>query len=169
MMNKKSAILIGWMASLVLLTLACNSLGLGSSDERATATPKSWPYSTFIPPRASTQVSLGQELVIESYHSSTVQLDNIQVWVNGQLLTTEDSTAAGKTNTFPNDLATVRLITEDGEVTAGNVTPAAGPVYNKTVLIVWTGHVPGAYELSMSATDTAKRTGNTITQRIEVK
>ena len=168
-MNNKSALLIGWIAGLALLTLACNSFGFGSSDERASATPKSWPHSTFIPPQASTQVPLGQELVIESYHSSTAELDDIQIWVNDQLLTTEDSTAAGKTNTFPNDLATVRLITEDGEVTSSSVAPATGPTYSKTVLIVWTGHVPGVYELRMTATDTADRTGNAIIQRIEVR
>jgi len=166
MMNKSNAVILGTILSLTLLTLACGSIF--SSYSTPTAAPKFWPNSTFVPPNKSIQVPLGQEVIIESYHASTEPLTAVQILVNGQPLTTEASSAAGQSNTFPNDLANVRVLTQDGEVTTSSVEPAL-PTYSKTVQLLWTGRVPGVYELSMVATDEANRTGNTIVQRIEVR
>ena len=164
-MSKKLTLFIWLVAGLTLLTLACRTIGIGGGDSTPSPTPKPWPHSTFVPPQKSVQIPVGQELMIESHHSSTEKLETIQVLVNGQPLPTEGNTAASQTNTFPTDLANVRVMPRaEAESAESGIS-----TQNKTVLVFWTGQVPGIYELSMTATDALSRTGNTIVQRIEVK
>lgn len=188
-MNKKSIVLIRLGIGLALLTLGCQAL---SNLEpilfpEPTPTPRTWPYSAFVPPHKSVEVKVNQPLEIKSHHISTEQLGSVEIRVNGQLLRTEET--AGQATTFPGRLIDVEVTydqsgqiigVEPDIVAAGQPTDLIEigqvnlpgqdiPAKSRTVALIWVGRVPGIYELSMVARDVAERRGNTIVQRIEVK
>lgn len=153
--SKKTLLIIG----LVLLTLSCQSVAQLTNSRATEPTPtiilRDKPLSTFVPPRSSVEARVNEPLEIESYHVNDRPLAMLQVFVNGQ-------------KEFPSNLATVQMVVDDQLLTTNSLTPEV-PTSNWTVKLLWTGHVPGTYELSLKVTDVDGRTGDPIAQRIEVR
>lgn len=167
-MESNSKIIMGVIAGLAVLTLGCQSLldiELPTFGQTADA-EMSWPHSTFVPPTKRVQIFTGQALELETYHLSPEQLTDIQIFVNGQPLRSEET--AGST-AFPDRLLNVQVRSgEDGRlVQTARVTPAL-PTSEETVSVVVIGNTPGRYDLSLVAADEAGQEGTPIVQRIEV-
>jgi hypothetical protein len=169
-MNKKSMIMMRLIVGLTLLTMGCQTIGgleiLGFGE--ATPTPIPWPHSTFVPPRKSVQVAVGQALQIDSYHLSPERLDKVEIFVNGQPIKSEDTAAADQAAIFPGQLVNVQVLSEQGLVQASRVQPEF-PSAAETVSLIWVSYIPGTYDLSLIATDTTGHKGQPIVQRIEVR
>ena len=147
------------ITAFILLSLGCQSIaGLtGSTSDEQTPTPvlTDKPVSTFVPPYDILQVGVDTPTPIETYHISNNHLVNLEILINGQA-------------NFPPDLATVQVLIDGQAITASLIAPPE-PTANWTVNLLWTGHVPGIYELSLKATDVEGREGEPIVQEIEVK
>ncbi|MBN1993641.1 MAG: hypothetical protein JW953_13150 [Anaerolineae bacterium] len=196
-MAKYSTMLIRLILGLTWLTLGCQSLteatSLGVASPPAASGP--WPHSTFVPNPANIQVKVGQELYLESRHLSPHGLGALEILVNGkpagtieanpQAFSLPDTLASVEFATLkvvaPNtDLANRvclgapcdQLITE--EISVQNqpirLSSARSPYPNSswTVFLLWTGRLPGTYDLSIQVTDNAQNKGPWLTQRIEV-
>lgn len=178
-------ILIG----LVLLSLACQIsdelVSLRLFEPVATEGPR----STFVPPREVIWARVGEPLPIESYHIDENGLQTLEIFVNGQPLQAE---ASGGQAAFPQNLAAVEIAawpepTSPSEPLLFPASPCSDfllgrgtkavlgrlalkfPSTTWSVCHIWTGHVPGVYELSLIATDAEGHRGRPIVQRIEVK
>lgn len=191
-MIKKLALLIAVVLAAALLVAACDitdaSLGL--------AAPEPAPASTFVTARARLQVGVGETVLIETYHLSQNSPAAMKVWVNGQPVGADESTPAAAV--FPDSLATVELATvrpvpavfncaavvclstADNEPVMVKAIIQRGPLRSAVLRpefpnstwaapLLWTGHVPGTFDLSVQVTDRAGKTGPKITQRIEVQ
>ena len=77
---------------LILILLGTFILGCGSisaltgGDTEPVATPfiLEKPHSTFVPWRDNIQVGVEQELILETYHVSNAQLEQLKIQVNGE-------------------------------------------------------------------------------------
>lgn len=174
--------------NLALLTTACQSLpGFNIFSTSDSAEVK--PVSNFVDPHQIIRVGVGEPLAIASYHRGYSKLATVQISVNGQPVRSE--TSAGQT-TFPDTLATAQVLVEGqppqaslervnfSSPTCQNLRRTGGPIQTNVLPLtppssvwivchIWTGHVPGTYDLSMVAIDDAQHPGEPITQRIEVR
>lgn len=144
------------------------------------------PRSNFVPPRAIITVNAGERLQLESYHLSDRQLGSLKISVNGQPIRSE---ATGGEPTFPSNLATLEVLVwpsqadpapfilssatckatlNGGEARVLNPVELAFPSKSWSVCHVWTGNVPGIYDVSIQAFDRDQRPGEIAVQRIEV-
>ncbi len=187
--SKKAIILF---MSACWLMLACgltDSLGLTGTS----ATP-TWPQSTFVPHKDELIVDLEEQVVIESHHMSKNRFGSLEIMVNRQPAAEGESTSVIFDDTLASvELATIKVLAPTteyadgvciGEVCDELITTVVSvtsepimvyPVQSEypndtwTVFVMWTGHVPGTYDLSMIVTDNAGNRGERITQRLEVK
>lgn len=176
--------------SLALLITACQSLPGFNIFSDGSDSDQAKPISNFVDLRQSLKAGVGEPLAIASYHRGYSKLAALQISVNGQPVRSE--TSAGQSNTFPDTLATTQVLVwgQPSQATLERVnfdSPACqnlrrvgGPIQTDvlpltppssvwTVCHIWTGHVPGTYDLSLVAVDDAQRPGEPITQRIEVR
>jgi hypothetical protein len=173
----------------VWLTLSCrltDDLGLTGSTPTITGA-----VSTFVPHQEKLVVDLGEQVIIETYHMSANRLGSLEIFVNRQsaadIGSTIDTTLASV------DLATLKVLAPSTEYAGGEcisdscdelsativsmsdqpiaVPPIQSEYPNTTwsVFLLWTGYVPGTYDLTMHVTDNAGIQSDPITQRIEVK
>lgn len=171
--------------SLVLLTSACQSLPGFNLFSSGGARDEAAPRSNFVAARQVLQVNHDQPVAIETYHISGTGVATVTVTINGQ-------PAAGEAASFPRQLAAAQvlergqpaqarlqaltfpadscktLLQSGGPAQRYTINPEY-PVSTLTLCHVWTASVPGTYELSVIATDTAGRTGAPIYQWIEVR
>jgi hypothetical protein len=191
-MNEKQKTIFWIGLGLALLTLSCQTLGNFELGDTAapTPTPVALPHSAYEPPTKKTQVLVDQAIPIETHHLTIMRdrLAELAIRVNGQLIRSEANTGP---ETFPPELATIRVVTRDQ---AAPVSPVSfespsfptcqdalteqGPVMNSPVspfpssvwdvCYIWVGHIPGTYDLSVMVTDTAGKPSEWIFQRIEV-
>ncbi|MCB0211448.1 MAG: hypothetical protein KDJ52_19065 [Anaerolineae bacterium] len=165
-MQPRSKIIAGIITALAIVTLGCQSLldiELPSFGQ-TTAANISWPHSMFVPPNNRVQIFKGQPLQLETYHLSTSSLSDVQIFVNGLPIRSEET--AG-TAASPTGLLNVQVQNEQGNlVQTARVTPAL-PTDKESVSLLVVGNVPGKYDLTLVAVD---ETGeeSTVTQRIEV-
>ncbi len=187
-MSKKSNITVLFATTLVLLTMACQLsefINFSSTGPAATGVPR----SNFVPPREIIQVDVGEPWPIESYHISKNKLGAVEIFVNGQPIRAEETSGQP---TFPTELATVqalirgriaepsftvlkfpaatcRILLEKGGPEQTNSLALKYPSSTWSVCHIWIGHIPGAYDLKVVATDKAGQESKEIVQRIEVK
>ena len=168
------------------LMLACrltDDLGLTGSS----ATPTG-PRSSFVPHPEKLVVDVGEQAMIETYHMSENRFGSLEISVN-RLPAAENESALTSVS-----LATLKVLAptteyangecvDDGacdELSATTVSITDQPIvipplqseYPNTtwkVYLMWTGHVPGTYDLTMQVTDKAGKQGERLTQHIEVK
>lgn len=183
-MAKKSITILFAIISLALAISACQALpgfnifGSGQSADQAK------PLSNFVDRRQTIRIGVDEPLGIASYHRGHTKLAALKISINGQQLRSE-------TNNFPETLATSEvlvwgqpaqasleqvafpspacqyLLTAGGPVKTSAL-PLTPPSSVWTVCHIWTGHVPGTYDLSLAAVDEAQRESQPIVQRIEV-
>lgn len=181
----KNIVLILCLLNLVLLTSACQSLPgfnlFSSGSQRNQAAPR----SNFVAAQGVLLTTVGQPVALETYHVGLTPVATVTVSINGQ-------PAAGEVAAFPKQLAAAQvlergqpaqarlqalafpadscrtLLQSGGPVSQYNINPDY-PASTWTLCHVWTASVPGTYELSVTATDTAGRTGAPIYQWIEVR
>ncbi len=168
-MDKKSTITRFWLICAVIAVIGCGPFFGGNAEEvsgRPTRVVLDKPISTFVPLREQLQVEVGEPILLESYHISSAQLDQVTLTVNDQLLRSE-ATGTGP-NTFSSELASVELIVGDQPVVASTVSPAL-PTSAWTLPVRWVGHVPGTYEIRVQVTDLDGQQGDPVIQRIEVQ
>jgi hypothetical protein len=173
----------------VWLMMACqltDNLSLTGSNASTTG-----PVSTFVPHQEKLVVDLGEQVIIETYHMSENRFGSLEIFVNQQPAAEIESTIGSTLASV--DLATLKVLaptTEyaDGECVSNScdelstttisitdepiVIPPIQSEYPNTtwsVFLMWTGHVPGTYDLTMQVTDNAGIQGELLTQRIEVK
>lgn len=174
----------------VWLMLACqvtDDLGLTGSNTTSTG-----PRSTFVPHKEELVVGLEEQVIIETYHMSENGFGSLEISVN-RLPVVENESSLGTTLTSV-DLATLKVLAPTTEFADGVcidddgcdelsttivsitdqpiVVPPIQSEYPNTtwsVFLMWTGHVPGTYDLTMEVTDNAGNKGKRLTQRIEVK
>lgn len=171
--------------SLVLLTSACQSLPGFNLFSSGPAGNQAAPRSTFVAAQAVLSASVDQPVALETYHVGLTPVATVTLSINGQ-------PAAGEGASFPRQLAAAQvlergqpaqarlqaltfsadscktLLQSGGPAQRYTINPEY-PVSTLTLCHVWTASVPGTYELSVIATDTAGRTGAPIYQRIEVR
>ena len=184
-MSGNSKKLTLFLIFIVWLMLACqltDDLGLTGSNPTATN-----PLSTFVPHKEKLVVDLEEQVIIETYHMSENKFGSLELFVN-RLPAAENEPALTSV-----DLATLKVLApttvfadgkciSDGcdELSTTTVSITNQPIvippiqseYPNTtwnVFLMWTGHVPGTYDLTMQVTDNAGRQGERLTQRIEVK
>ena len=175
---------------LTLLITACQTPPgfniFGSGQE----TDENRPISNFVDARQTIQVEAGKPLGIASYHRGYSKLTALEISINGQ--PTRPTPAAERSNPLPDYLATTRTLVRSQPVDANlqQVTfPSAacqylltvgGPIPPQTVTLtpassvwtvclIWTGHTPGTYDLTLVAVDDAQHKSDPIHQRIEVR
>jgi len=173
----------------VWVMLACqitDSLDLTGSNTVPTG-----PRSIFVPHKEKLVVDLEEQAIIETYHMSKNRFGSLEVSVNRQPVTEDGSTVddglasvavatikvLAPTTEYANGVCvgercdvlstTIVSITSDPIV----ILPLQSEYPNTTwkVLLMWTGHIPGTYDLTMQVTDNAGKQGEQLTQRIEVK
>jgi hypothetical protein len=166
----KNCRFFAWMLSLglVLLIQACQ-LPLqvnrpGGEAAARTASGTVQPYSALVPSGKILRARVNEPLLLETYHMSRAGLDTLNVSVNKQPLPQEN--LSPQTPFFPRHLATVTFVVNGQEIRTGYLQPPY-PTSTWTVPLIWTGHVPGTYDLVLQVTDKANQKGD-ITQRIEV-
>lgn len=167
--RNEKVVILSWLVGLIVFGLGCGLMpDLANLSAETTPTPfvLSGPLSTFVPHRDLVVVEAGQELILKSYHVSTVDVTRLDIWVNGQPVRTEATSAAG--GTFPPELATVQIVSGDQGLVAASLTPTF-PTSTWTVPLRWVGHVPGRYNLTVQVTDRQDRVGAAVTQAIEVR
>ena len=125
-----------------------------------------WPHSDFVPLRESIQVAVGQSLHLESHHVSPAGLRKLEILVNEEPVKAEISSKQG--TIFSNELGNIQILADARHLTENFVEPQY-PNSEWYVLLIWIGHMPGTYDLSLVVTDRAGRTGEPVTQRIEVE
>jgi hypothetical protein len=131
---------------------------------------------------------VGQQVEIESYHLSRgSRLGEVQIWVNDQLIRSEQTAAPSN---FPDYLGDIQVLgwIDQRDATKFLIFPSATCDYTKQVgeprsknpieldypssswslCHIWIGFVPGNYVLSLEAADSAGNIGSRITQHIEV-
>ena len=188
MRNKNLITIIGvaWLA--LLLTGCSGSLPSVSLDLFGTVPPDQKPHSNFVDARVVRQVRVGQQVEIESYHLSRgSRLGEVQIWVNDQLIRSEQTAAPSN---FPDYLGDVQVLgwIDQRDATKFLIFPSATCDYAAQVGVsrsknpieldypssswslchIWIGFVPGNFVLSLEATDSAGNIGQRITQHIEV-
>lgn len=168
-MKKKSTITILLAVGLVLFGLGCDSVTRFTSFglQQPSSTVAQWPQSSFVFPRKSVQVGVGEELHLESYHRSPAKLATLIISVNGQPIGTF-APSGDQAPVFPDDFITVRVLANGPSIRASSVEPKF-PTAAWTVRLGVIGRIPGTYDLRLVAIDTLGRTGNPIVQRIEVR
>lgn len=150
---------------LVLLIQACQlPLQTGGEPAARPAPGSVQPYSALVPSGQILRTRVNEPLLLKTYHMSRAGLDTLNVSVNQQPLPQEN--LSPQTPFFPGSLATVAFVVNGQEIRSGYVQPPY-PTTTWTVPLIWTGHVPGTYDLVLQVTDKANETG-VITQRIEV-
>ena len=170
----------------VWVMLACqitDSLDLTGS----TPTP-SGPRSTFVPHPEKLVVDLEEQAMIETYHLSENRFGSLEIFVNRLPVPENYSTLTSV------EIATLKVLAPTTEYADGVcvdegdcaelgtitvsitdqpiVVPPIQSKYPNTtwrVYLMWTGHVPGTYDLTLQVTDNAGKQGERLTQRIEVK
>ncbi len=184
-MSKNFILTLWCILGLLLVTSACQSLpgfNLFSSDG---AGSQEAPHSNFVAAQAVLQAGAGQPVALETYHVGVTPVATVTVSINGQ-------PAAGEVAPFPRDRATVQVL-ERGQPAQPEFQtltfpgracqtllqlggPAQRYIINLeyptsalTLCHIWRASVPGVYELSVAATDTAGHTGDAIYQWIEVR
>lgn len=189
-LHKRSTLILFLTLSLALFTTACQSLPGFNIFSGEPGSDEARPVSNFVDPRQSIQVGVGEPLAIASYHRGYTKLSALQISVNGQPVRSEAT--AGQPTTFPDTLAAAQVLVwgqpaqasleqvsfpsptcqylgQAGGPVQANPLPLAPPSSVWTVCHIWTGHIPGTYDLSLVAVDDAQRAGEPIVQRIEVR
>jgi hypothetical protein len=135
------------------------------------------------------QVPARERLVLETHHITGMinQLTSLAIYIDGIPIPTE---ATSGQPTFPPELATIQIVTVDRPEKAllADVEPFLPPTCEDVleqegivlhsplsrypsadwnVCYIWTGYVPGTYDVLMVATDSAGKSAR-ISQRIEV-
>ena len=173
----------------IWVMLACqvtDNLGLTGGDATATE-----PRSFFVPHQDKLVVDLEEQVIIETYHTSKNRFGLLEISVNRQPVTESGSAiddmlasvgvatikVLAPTTEYANgvcvgdrcDVLSTTIVSTTSEPIV--VLPIQSEYPNTTwkVLLAWTGHVPGTYDLTMQVTDNAGNQGERITQRIEVK
>jgi hypothetical protein len=173
----------------IWLMLACqltDDLGLTGSNAAAAD-----PRSSFVPHREILTVDLEEQMIIETYHMSKNRFGSLEILVNQQPVT--DNGSATNNELASVAVATIKILAPTAEYANGvcigdkcdvlsttTISITSDPIVilpiqseypNNTwnVPLMWTGHVPGTYDLTMVVTDNAGKQGERLTQRIEVK
>lgn len=115
------------------------------------------PQSFFVAHQRTLWVDDEQVVPIATYHIGKERLTVLEVFINNQPVAE-----------FPAELATVQVLL-DGQPVQTNPIEPVFPTRNWEVAIVWMGHTPGTYDLSLVVTDEAGRKGEPVVQRIEVR
>lgn len=188
-MPKKFYLILFFIAGLVLFA-GCQTLPGFNIFSSGQETGESAPSSNFVDARQTLHAQVGQPLAIASYHRGEHKLAAVETSINGQPLRSEAT--AGQPNTFPETLATARVLVggQPAQVSLQTVTfpsPACqnllrsgGPVQTHSLPLsppssvwavchVWVSQTPGTYDLSLVAVDEAGRESEPIVQRIEVE
>ena len=166
--NKNPIALTLIAVGLALMLVGCQSITefTSFSLEGTPVTSKSWPYSTFVPLRESVQIDVGETLHLESLHVSPAGLAKLEIFVNGSPVVV---TASSEEDIiFSNASGNIQILV-DAQPGQGNSVEPEFPNSDWTVSLIWIGHVPGTYNLSLVVTDRAGKPGNRVTQWIEVK
>lgn len=189
-MHIKSTFALFFAISVAVVITACQSLPGFNIFSSGPDSGEAKPVSNFVDPRQSIRVGVGEPLAIASYHRGYTKLSSLQISVNGQPIRSEAT--AGQANTFPDTLAAAQVLVwgqpaqaslerlsfpspacqylgQAGGPVQTNPLPLAPPSSVWTVCHIWTGHIPGTYDLSLVAVDDAQRAGEPIVQRIEVR
>lgn len=188
-MPKNSTVIQFLIIGLTLWLTGCQPLP-GFKIFTGVESDQTAPQSKFVSPRPVIQVGVDQPLPLETQHTGSDKLASVEVFVNGQPLRAEAT--AGQSNVFPEILATAQVLVRDhspetalpavkfqssacrllqqfGRTIQTNLLPLPYPNSRWTVCHIWTGHIPGTYDLSIVATDVQGRKGQPIVQHIEVK
>ncbi len=172
----------------IWVMLACQVTdNLGLTGGNATATE---PRSAFVPHQDKLVVDLEEQVIIETYHTSNNRFGSLEISVNRQPVTENGSAIDDMLASV--GVATIKVLAPTTEYADGVcvgdrcdvlsttivsitsepivVLPIQSEYPNTTwnVFLMWTGHVPGTYDLTMQVTDNAGNQGKRITQRIEV-
>jgi hypothetical protein len=171
--------------SFMLLTSACQSLPGFNLFSSGSESNQAAPHSNFVAAQQVLQARVGQPVAIETHHAGVTPLATVAITINGQ-------PAAGEAASFPRELAIAQvlergqpaqaslqaltfpadscktLLQSGGPAQRYTINPEY-PVSALTLCHVWTAIIPGTYELSIAATDTAGHTGDSIHQWIEVR
>ncbi len=145
---------------LLFLSLGCQTLTdlVRPEEGPPTLTPvlRDRPVSTFVPPRRLVLTGVDETVRLETYHINNRPIDTLEITINGQ-------------TDFPADVATVQIVGSDGQpLTTASYAPDR-PTANWTVELLWTGRVPGVYEVSVTVTDVDDRQSEPASQRVEVR
>ena len=173
----------------IWVMLACqvtDNLGLTGGN-----VPAVEPRSAFVPRQDKLVVDLEEPVIIETYHTSKNRFGSLEISVNRQPVTENGSAVDDMLASV--GVATIKVLAPTTEYADGvcvgdrcdvlsttivSITsdpivvlpiPSEYPNTTWKVLLMWTGHIPGTYDLMMQVTDKAGNQGKRITQRIEVK
>jgi hypothetical protein len=115
------------------------------------------PYSVFVHHQKDLQVNVGEKLLLDTYHVGQNKLRELEIFVNKQPL-----------SDLPTKLATIQSPDNEQAVQFDRLTsPFPNTTWN--VSLIWIGHTPGTYDLSLVVTDETGHKGEPIVQRIEVR
>jgi hypothetical protein len=186
MIPKNFALVLFFALTITFLTTACQSIP-GFRIFTGREANQDGPQAVFVSSQAVIQATVGQHVPLETFYTSPAKLKTAVIKINNQSLTfnragglllapyppTQDEAPSSVEATCnSNHLAVLQISPETIQLT-DTVTldslPAKFPNSTWPVLVTWQGCVPGTYNLSIAATDTADRMSQLVTQRIEIK
>jgi hypothetical protein len=160
--SKKIILFLIFATWLMLACQATDNLGLTGDNPSATG-----PLSIFVPEQGRALTEATKPLALESRHVSTEGLAKLEIWINNTPV--NPALPAEQGTMFTNDAGNILILVDAPHNEANSVKPEYPTNEEWVVRLVWTGDVPGTYDLTLVATDGLGREGNPISQPIEVK
>ncbi len=152
----KESMIVTTLFVCILISSAFCLVWVSGNQELAKEEPL--PQSYFVSPVSNLQISVNQEVRIETYHRGNYKnLKTLEIFVDDQPLAT-----------FPKSFGTVQVLMGGRAIPNIPFKPDYSTI-QWTVSIIWMSQVPGNHKLSLIVTDEDGNRGEPLVQRIEIK